>query len=171
MQFTSFLLLSAGLLGVATADDDVAFLTKFVSDVKANPRDYLNFLQTATGVPPGITQLAMQVRTYRDDSYTTLVNSKQLGLIESFATGLPWYSLRLAGADADAGSGSGATTSPASGAGSQTTGAPASKSSKSKTNTQSESSADYGFNTHTGGANMAYVPVGAGILGVVAAFL
>lgn len=181
MQSTAFLLLSAALLSVAAADDGEAFLTKFVSDVKANPKQYLNFLQTAKNVPPDVTLLALKVRTYTDDSYTTLVDSQQVALIESFATGLPWYSLRLAGADAGSGSGSDSTSSAdSSDQGSKTTAAPAggkttnaASSRLSKAKAQTESSADYGFNTHTGGANMAYVPLGAGVgvLGVVAALL
>lgn len=82
-----------------------SFLTKLVSDVKANPKDYLNYIQTASvSIPEELTPLALQVRTYTDDSYTTLVDSQQESELLSFVTGLPWYSSRLMGDSNDANS-------------------------------------------------------------------
>ena len=44
------------------ADD---LLSKLVSDVKANPQEYLSYIQTATAsIPEDLTPLALQVRTY-----------------------------------------------------------------------------------------------------------
>ncbi|EDK36014.2 predicted protein [Meyerozyma guilliermondii ATCC 6260] len=75
------------------ADD---LLSKLVSDVKANPQEYLSYIQTATAsIPEDLTPLALQVRTYTDDSFTTLLDSSQKSEISAFATGLPWYSSRL----------------------------------------------------------------------------
>lgn len=83
------------LVSCVAADD---FLTKLVLDIKANPKDYLNYVQTATAsIPDDLTPLALQVRTYTDDSYTTLVDSGEKSQLLAFMTGLPWYSSRILG--------------------------------------------------------------------------
>lgn len=77
------------LVASASADD---ILTRLVLDFKANPKDYLNYINTATAsIPEDLTSLALQVRTYTDDSYTTLLDSKQIGQVLSFISDLPWH--------------------------------------------------------------------------------
>jgi hypothetical protein len=82
------------LLTTSVAADDL--IPKLVSDVKANPQQYLSYIQTATAsIPADLTPLALQVRTYTDDSFTTLLDSSEKSELLAFATGLPWYSSRL----------------------------------------------------------------------------
>lgn len=77
----------------AGTSEDIAFLTALVSDYSSNRRQYVDYFMTAQNVPAGLTLLALQVATYTDDSYTTLINNSNLDItsLMSFATGLPWY--------------------------------------------------------------------------------
>ncbi|CAH6722653.1 repressed By RIM101 protein 2 [[Candida] jaroonii] len=74
--------------------DDVDFLTGLVNDYKSHTADYLKFIQTADSVPAALTSLAVQVATYTDDSYTTLLADSDINVssLKAFATELPWYS-------------------------------------------------------------------------------
>ena len=96
--------------GLADAADDAQFLTAFVSDFASNRRQYVNYFMTAKSIPSGLTLLALEVATYTDDSYTTLVEDPALDItsLKSFATGLPWYS-RINVQDVDSGSSGGAS--------------------------------------------------------------
>ncbi|KAK6198571.1 Seripauperin and TIP1 family-domain-containing protein [Scheffersomyces amazonensis] len=105
MQFISLIIVSISfILQFSSAADldssELAFLTRFVGDAKSHLPDYIGYLQTATvSVPTGLTALAIQVQTYTNDAYTTLLSEAGINVsqLESFATGLPWYSSRLAG--------------------------------------------------------------------------
>jgi hypothetical protein len=72
----------------------VEFVTALVNDLRSNRGQYLGYVATASNVPSGVTQLALAVATYTDDSYTTLIAEQSLdvGQFQSFATQLPWYS-------------------------------------------------------------------------------
>ncbi|EEQ41440.1 hypothetical protein EJF18_70025 [Clavispora lusitaniae] len=91
-------LVSAGAIAVSSAaaadSSEVQFLTAFVGDFQSNKKDYLGFIKTAENVPPQLTSLAIKVATYKDDSYTTLLDNSQVNVpqLMSFATELPWYS-------------------------------------------------------------------------------
>lgn len=89
-----YLALTASL-ALAANEGDVAFLTALVTDFKANPKSYIDFLATANP-PAELTLLAFQVQTYTDDSYTTLLDDSNVdvGELKSFALKLPW-ALRL----------------------------------------------------------------------------
>lgn len=89
------LLAIAAPLAAAADSGDVEFLTALVLDFKALPRSYFDFLATANP-PPQLTSLALQVQTYTDDLYTTLLDGGDVnvGELKSFASKLPW-ALRL----------------------------------------------------------------------------
>lgn len=72
---------------------EVQFLTVLVGDYNSNRKDYIDFIRTAASVPPEVTLLALQVATYTDDSYTTMLTNTDLDVatLRSFATRLPWY--------------------------------------------------------------------------------
>lgn len=93
----SIALLSAIVLVKAADADDVDFLTNLVNDYKSNTGDYADFIRTASSVPAVISSLALDVATYTDDSYTTMLDDDGLDIdsLEDFATELPWYSSRL----------------------------------------------------------------------------
>ena len=118
----------------AANSEQVAFLTALVEDFKDHKGDYLK-----------------QVGTYKDDSYTTLLDDSAInvGSLSSFATNLPWYT-RIASevgiSDADSGSKS----------------SKAESSSASKTSSESSST--------SGGAGKMALPVGA-IVGAAAVAL
>lgn len=111
---------AAGLASIcavaaAAASSDVAFLTALVSDFEDNKKEYVQFLVTADDVPAGLTELAVEVGTYTDDSYTTLLDDSDINVTElrSFATELPWYSriaAAVGGSVAGSASGSGSTS-------------------------------------------------------------
>lgn len=85
----------AGSAAETTAGNAQAqFLTVLVGDFKSNGRQYVDYIRTAASVPPEVTLLAMQVATYTDDSYTTMLTDSNIniGTLEAFATRLPWYS-------------------------------------------------------------------------------
>ncbi|CAN3374261.1 hypothetical protein DIURU_000860 [Diutina rugosa] len=92
MKLPLLLAIAAPLAAAADASD-VEFLTALVTDFKASPRSYFDFLATANP-PPELTSLALQVQTYTDDSYTTLLdaNNVNVGELRSFASKLPWAS-------------------------------------------------------------------------------
>lgn len=77
---------------------DVEFLTKLVSDVSHHIDDYFFFLRTADiKIPKEFGSMADRLRSYTDDSYTTLLEASDFDvtLLESFATHLDWYETRL----------------------------------------------------------------------------
>lgn len=193
MKFISLTIILTSLLTLckATANaDEVAFVTALVSDYKAHPKDYINFIATATSVPAEVTHLAIKAATYKDDSYTTLLSTVDVGSLEDFATNLPWYSSRLADAannnDDDKSSSKKTSSSSKSktnvngGAksdNSKTTSAPDSSKSTFSTEITSTSSFDQKSyedstkSTPTGAAmSVAYVNMGA-ILGAIALVL
>lgn len=137
---------AAGLLAVAHAVDqsDIAFVTALVSDYKANPKQYINFIQTAENVPAEVTHLAIQAATYTDDSYTTLLNTLDVTSLENYASSaLPWYSRIASAAAAGDDSGSSAATSTSGSSTSKTTSAPDSSSTlatSTKSSSESENS-------------------------------
>ena len=92
----SQLISASALAATALAADaaEIEFLTVLVNDLKANEASYLGYVATATGVPAGVTALALEVQTYTDDSYTTLLDAGNIDVaaIEAFAKALPWYS-------------------------------------------------------------------------------
>lgn len=106
-------------LGMAADQSEVDFLTALVSDYDSHMTEYFNFIRTATGYPPELTRLAIEIRTYTDDSYTTLLDDGLNGdALMSYATNLPWYSRVAAAAGQDGGSGSGSSGSASADSGS-----------------------------------------------------
>ncbi|KAK6460057.1 Seripauperin and TIP1 family-domain-containing protein [Scheffersomyces coipomensis] len=174
MQLNTILLVSSVLFGLTKAADssDAAFLTAFVGDFNSNKKEYIQFIATATGVPAVVTSLALEVATYTDDSYTTLLDDPNINVssLEAFATNLPWYTRIVAEADgaiassaASSGpSASAATSSPASTTSAASTTSSAAKSTSSSATTASSSS-------HAAGSAL-FVPVGS-VLAAVAAVL
>lgn len=84
----------------AADSSDVAFFTRLVNDAQNHQQDYVKYMKTATeDVPSDFTSIAKEIQTYRDDSYTTLIDADHINMnqLESFASQLPWYSKRLAG--------------------------------------------------------------------------
>lgn len=109
MQFSAVLLTAFAAAVSAANLDDVAFLTALVSDYDDHKKDYIAFFQTARSVPGELTKLAIEVVTYTDDLYTTLLDDSSIDVssLKNYATNFPWYS-RL---QAEAGeSGSAAST-------------------------------------------------------------
>lgn len=146
--------LALAVSGANAADSDqAAFLTNLVSDYDSHKTEYLNFFKTATGYPPELRKLAMDVRTYKDDSYTTILDDSDYNFssLSAYATNLPWYS-RLEGKE---GSGSGSGSSSGSGSGS---------SSSSGSGSSSSGSSSSSAGSTSGGAGSAVVvPVGAAL--------
>lgn len=122
-------------LGMAADQSEVDFLTALVSDYNDHKTEYFNFIRTATGYPPDLTRLAVEIRTYTDDSYTTLLDDGGLNgdSLMSYATNLPWYSRVAAAAGEDSGSGSGSSGSSASSGSSSASSGSSSSSSPSLT--------------------------------------
>lgn len=153
-----FALLTALSVSVVKAadSDDVEFLTNLVNDYKSHTGEYASFLRTAKSIPDALTSLAVEVATYTDDSYTTMLDDDNIDVdsLEDFATELPWYS-RLKDDEDDSDDESTAST------GSQSSTKSSSESS-SGSSTSSESSTD--------GVNMLVAPVGA-LLGAAAVAL
>lgn len=107
--------LALAVSGANAADsNEAAFLTRLVSDYDSHKTEYFDFFKTATGYPPELTKLAMDVRTYKDDSYTTILDDSNYNFdsLSAYATNLPWYS-RIEGKEGS-GSGSGSSSSRAS---------------------------------------------------------
>lgn len=96
MHFSNLIALSIASGSVLAADaQDVAFITNLVADAKAHSRQYLEYYATATKlIPHEVVQLAQQIQTYTDNSYTTLItdNDVDVEALESFAKELPWAS-------------------------------------------------------------------------------
>lgn len=136
----------------AAESGQVAFLTALVGDFKLHKGDYLKFAQTASDVPEALTSLVKQVATYKDDSYTTLLNDNKIDVssLSGFATNLPWYSRIESEAGIKGASG-----------GSKSKGS-SSSTSKSKSSSAATSSKD--------GASKMALPVGA-IVGAAAVAL
>lgn len=153
MQFKYFGLLS--VLAFVKGADDADFLTDLVNDYKDHTSDYFNFIRTASSIPGVLTSLALEVATYTDDSYTTLLDNSGIDVssLRAFATDLPWFS-RIE--DQLSGQGSSDDHSATSGSSSK------SSSSPSSSTAASSSSA--------GGVGKVAAPISA-ILGVVAVAL
>lgn len=102
MQFSRASLLSIALaLSVKVQADQADYLTAYYEDINNNINDYLSYV-AANPTVPGVQELLalyQNIRTYTDDSYTTLANPGLEASLSAFATGLPWYSERLAGGD------------------------------------------------------------------------
>lgn len=125
MKFASLAsVLALAASGVKAANsDDVEFLTKLVSDYDSHKTQYLAFARTASA-PSELTELATQVATYKDDSYTTLLDNSEydISALKNFATELPWYSRLEAsgssGSSSESGSSDSSKSTSAGGAGS-----------------------------------------------------
>ncbi|ABN68462.2 predicted protein [Scheffersomyces stipitis CBS 6054] len=168
---TSAIAAAAVVLYAASAQaadaSDVSFLTAFVGDFKAHPKDYLNFLQTAS-FPPEVTSLAAQVGTYTDQSYTTLLDDPNVNVSElkDFATELPWYT-RIEAEVGTAAKTSAAETSKETSAHSETSGATTTRS----TSTAESSTSATSTSTENAGNVAKIAPVGAALgLAVLAMF-
>lgn len=98
MQFSRASLLSIALaLSVKVQADQADYLTAYYEDINNNINDYLSYV-AANPTVPGVQELLalyQNIRTYTDDSYTTLANPGLYTTLSDFATGLPWYSTRL----------------------------------------------------------------------------
>ncbi|CCE79819.1 Piso0_002910 [Millerozyma farinosa CBS 7064] len=154
MQFTSVLAILAAAVAAAAQSLDSSqmdFLTKLVDDVRGNQNQYMKYIKTGGDYPKDFTSLAMQVRTYKDDSYTTLLKSESInmGELSSFVGKLPW-------ADRVEGSGSGSSASETGSKGSS------SSSSSSSAKSSSSSKAD---------AAAVLAPAGLSFAALVAALL
>lgn len=162
MQLSTITLAGALLAATAKAADasEAAFLTAFVSDFNANKKSYIGFLATAKDVPSVVTQLAKEISTYTDDSYTTLLDQSGLDFnsLQSYATNLPWYSRIQAAADGSAG-GSDMTDAPSG----SSAGSSASSSAKSESSTEASSKS-------SAGAAPFYAPAGV-VFGAIAVAL
>lgn len=143
----------------AADSDDVEFLTNLVNDYKSNTAEYASFLRTASSIPGALTSLALQVATYTDDSYTTLLEDDDIDVdsLEDFATELPWYS-RIAHDDSDDSDDESSSSSGSSGS--------SSSSSSSGSSSAASSSA-----TSTDGVNMLVAPAGAFLAAAAVALL
>lgn len=182
----SLTLLAATLAATVKAAEsqEIAFLTALVSDYKGHGGDYLNFFGTASDVPGALSSLAMQVRTYKDDSYTTLLDNSDIniGELESYATNLPWYTrvasaagitgdLVAAETGAGSGSASGSASATGSGSGSGSSAASITSAGSSATAASSSASASHSGSSSSGGAGSAvYAPLGV-VLGAAAVAL
>lgn len=94
MQFSAVLLTAFAAAVSAANLQDVAFLTALVSDYDDHKKEYISFFQTARSVPSELTKLAVEVVTYTDDLYTTLLDDSSLDVssLKNYATNFPWYS-------------------------------------------------------------------------------
>lgn len=155
MQYTtlvSALLLAASSQAASLDSSQLDFLTRFVSDAKAHTSEYLAYVKTADAdIPADFTSLAKQVFATTGNGYTSAIASDKVATLESFASGLPWYSSRLAD----------------SGSGSSESGASQSGSSSSSSSTSGSSSSS----SSTGGAANMVLPAGAGMAALAVALL
>ncbi|PSK35826.1 hypothetical protein C7M61_004308 [Candidozyma pseudohaemuli] len=124
MKFASLAsVLALAASGVKAANsEDAEFLTKLVSDYDAHKTQYLAFARTASA-PAELTELATKVATYKDDSYTTLLDNTDydISALKDFATELPWYTRLEAsgsGGSSESGSSDSSKSTTAGGAGS-----------------------------------------------------
>ncbi|ODV81079.1 uncharacterized protein CANTADRAFT_20620 [Suhomyces tanzawaensis NRRL Y-17324] len=157
--------LIASAASVNAADSQqIDFVTRLVQDAKANAKDYLNFIQTAkTSIPAEFTSLAREVQTYKDDSYTTLIDAQSINVseLQSFATALPWYSSRIAQNNGGGSSQASSGASSAAGGSSSRSGSSSSAAASSGSSSQSSSA----------GIGAMIVPMGATLAGVAVALL
>lgn len=96
-------ILILSLLPIALAADRDAELNALVADLAGHSSEYLQQVASGNIPPADLLALAQQVKTFTDDSYTTLYPEVDMGEVSAYVTGLPWYSSRLAsifGADA-----------------------------------------------------------------------
>lgn len=120
MKFSSVasvVALAASGAKAAANSEEVDFLTKLVSDYDDNKKQYLNFAKTATDMPKDLTKLALAVNTYKDDSYTTLLEDSDIDVssLMNYASELPWYSRLEKGASASGSGSSGSSGSTSAG--------------------------------------------------------
>ncbi|KAG7192718.1 uncharacterized protein KQ657_001501 [Scheffersomyces spartinae] len=148
MKFsTATILAAASAVGVNAADaQQVDFLTALVSDLASHRGSYLQFVATFTeSVPAAVTELALNVQTYTDNAYTTLLeDTSVVEQISKFATALPWYSSLAAQAAAAAsatGSASGSEAASSTESSSSASAADSASSAASSSAKSSESSA------------------------------
>lgn len=139
MQFTSVLAILAAAITAAAQSLDLSemdFLTKLVDDVRSNQNQYMKYIKTGGDYPKDFTSLAMQVRTYKDDSYTTLLKSESVNMQEllSFVGKLPW-------ANRVEGSGSGSSASETGSKGSSSLSSSSSSSAKSSSSSKADAAA------------------------------
>lgn len=90
---------SEALPSDTTLAEEIMFFTNLVSDVNNNGADYFMFLRTANiDIPKIFGSLANEVRTYSDDSYTTMLDDPDFDFssLANWVTHLNWYSDRLA---------------------------------------------------------------------------
>lgn len=158
MKFLAGLGLLATVAFVKADDsDDVHFLTQLVNDYKLHTGEYASFIRTAKSIPNQFSSLAVQVATYTDDSYTTLLDKDNMDIddLEDFASEFPWYTRLDVGGDGsdDEGSASGA------GSGSTTSGSSSETSDGSDSDSEDSSSS-------TDGVRALVAPLGA-VLGAV----
>lgn len=149
MQYTTLagaLLLAASSQATSLDSSQLDFLTRFVNDAKDHTSEYLDYIHTAdANVPADFTSLAKQIFATSGDGYTSQVASDKVKTLESFATGLPWYSTRLGKDSSESSSGSSASSTSSSSSGSSTS-------------------------ASTGAANI-MIPAGAGIAALAVALL
>jgi len=161
------LLVASSIVSVASAksiaESDVQFFTALVSDLKANPASYVNFMGTAKDVPQAITKYAKSLQTYTDDSYTTLLENSDVNIstLRAFASELPWYS-KIAEAAAGGASGEASATGGASGSGSITSASSKSSGSSKSSSAASSGSSEAASSSKAAGSAL-YAPVGGAI--------
>ncbi|GMF10027.1 unnamed protein product [[Candida] boidinii] len=176
MKFSTILPIVASLSTVAFADN---LVTAIVSDINGNLNQYLSYI-AANNIDAGpLISLYRQVQTYTDDSYTTLANPGLEASLSAFATGLPWYSERLAGDSTPASSTappeeSSAATSSAvetTSAPAESTSAPAEETTSSppaESSTHAESSAPTVIASEGAGNSLVIAPLGVAMAGAIA---
>lgn len=125
MQYSALIgtLLLAASAQASLDSSQVEFLTKLVNDAKSNSKDYLNYFKTGDSAPGDFTSLAKQALTYKDEGYTTLVDSNKVKTLQSFATKLPWYNKRIGGGSSGSSDSSSESSSSSSSGGSSTSSA------------------------------------------------
>lgn len=169
MKFSTTAAISASALAATVLADasEVEFVTVLVNDLKANQAEYIGYVATAKNVPAEVTQLALAVLTYTDESYTTLIPGLNVPQIELFAEGLPWFTRIEAALTPLAAESSAAPSSaaPAKSSAAETSSAPAPTSSaKSSSAAPASSAAPSSSVPEVTSANAAGKLVGAGVL-------
>ncbi|GME69882.1 unnamed protein product [[Candida] boidinii] len=174
MKFSTILPIVASLSTVAFADN---LVTAIVSDINGNLNQYLSYI-AANNIDAGpLISLYRQVQTYTDDSYTTLANPGLEASLSAFATGLPWYSERLAGDSTPASSTAPPEESSTTSSAVETTSAPAessthaeetSSSAPAESSTHAESSAPTVVPSEGAGNSLVIAPLGVAMAGAIA---
>lgn len=77
------------LAATAYADNLAAAIK---SDVDSNLSEYISALESQTGdASRGLLSMYSIIRTYSDDSYTTVLDAKDFSSLSTYVTHLPWY--------------------------------------------------------------------------------